>query len=40
MFEKVTPRNLACLVYERGCDFSLSKKIGMDSVSLRIAGFL
>ena len=40
VFEKVIPRNLAWLVYERGCDFSGSKKMGMDSISLNIAGFL
>ena len=40
VLEKVIPRNLAWLVYERGCDFSASKKMGMDSVSLSIAGFL
>ena len=40
VFDKVIPRNLAWLVYERGCDFSASKKMGMDSISLRIAGFL
>ena len=39
VFEKVTPRNLAWLVYERGCDFSASKKMGMDSISLCIVGF-
>ena len=40
MLEKVTPRNLACLVYVRGWDFSSSKNKGMASTSLRIAGFL
>ena len=36
----MTPRNLAWLVYVSGCVFSASRKMGIDSISLHIAGFL
>ena len=40
VFEKVIPKNLPWLEYDRGWVFSASRKMGIDSISLRIAGFL